>query len=707
MIFQHARFQIWNQNQHPFIHNTADFSYSNPALPNVSNLESALDYICAVIYPKSKPAVANQAALPADGNSINDYRIVSDDGDGKAAGYRWEQREGEATPTWHKVMDVDWASDSILSGWQSQTLDLYVVKRGHDDTDGSGNVISGLYAGQQIFGGATANSNLTLSANSGDGVAAQTGYVQVTDSFRPISDSVLSLGLSTHRWLKGWFSAVEIGSITISSNQISSATEQVDFNSSSINTNNSITVGTLSLSAGEMTDSSGVVFMGDCDLYTNLTIHCNTIDCFSPVFFEPGSGIADFIFTDGQIACASGSVDFGALHLVSTGDIEAGRVLVDSLKLDGATLSVTEDNANLILSANGTGKISLSHPVLTQSQVSIENNKLSISGVGSCIELDDLRLDGSTISVLAADENLTLSPNGTGYLKSTASVVPESDNAHSLGSSSFSWASLWLGGDIKYGSLSFKASHLMNLRNSSWRDSAGTEPPVLGDALIWNGSQWLAGPAVETILHEDLDGLNDGDSGHTQFALLSGRSGGQLIIGGTQAGENLSLESTSDATKGFIQAKDTVRPFSDAAYSGGWAGKDLGHANHRWNDVYSAGEFKGFRAENVASLPSPSVQNVGRIYYYTLDQSLYVDTGANIKQVGGTKVFVDTVWNGSDVLKDVTVSGVDARYSLWQLKDNTNDFDVVYCSVKATSATNVRITVGTALPAGTYRLVGV
>lgn len=54
-----------------------------------------------------------------------------------------------------------------------------------------------------------------------------------------------------------------------------------------------------------------------------------------------------------------------------------------------------------------------------------------------------------------------------------------------------------------------------------------------------------------------LTGLSDDD--HTQYALLAGRSGGQDIIGGTAASNNLTLESTSNATKGEIQAKDNFQ----------------------------------------------------------------------------------------------------------------------------------------------------
>jgi len=47
-----------------------------------------------------------------------------------------------------------------------------------------------------------------------------------------------------------------------------------------------------------------------------------------------------------------------------------------------------------------------------------------------------------------------------------------------------------------------------------------------------------------------LNGLTDDD--HTQYALLAGRSGGQTLIGGTDSGDDLLFNSTSNATKGTI-----------------------------------------------------------------------------------------------------------------------------------------------------------
>src|SRR5437879_2710424 len=45
---------------------------------------------------------------------------------------------------------------------------------------------------------------------------------------------------------------------------------------------------------------------------------------------------------------------------------------------------------------------------------------------------------------------------------------------------------------------------------------------------------------------------NLSDDGHTQYALLAGRVTGQTQIGGTGSGDKLTLESTTNATKGGV-----------------------------------------------------------------------------------------------------------------------------------------------------------
>jgi len=60
-----------------------------------------------------------------------------------------------------------------------------------------------------------------------------------------------------------------------------------------------------------------------------------------------------------------------------------------------------------------------------------------------------------------------------------------------------------------------------------------------------------------SVDHADLTGLGVADP-HTAHALLAGRAGGQTIIGGSAPNEDLSLQSTSDVTRGEIVAIDDI-----------------------------------------------------------------------------------------------------------------------------------------------------
>lgn len=55
---------------------------------------------------------------------------------------------------------------------------------------------------------------------------------------------------------------------------------------------------------------------------------------------------------------------------------------------------------------------------------------------------------------------------------------------------------------------------------------------------------------LSDLKHSQLSDLENDD--HTQYALLAGRAGGQTLIGGSGSGESITLQSTSDTTKGKI-----------------------------------------------------------------------------------------------------------------------------------------------------------
>lgn len=89
---------------------------------------------------------------------------------------------------------------------------------------------------------------------------------------------------------------------------------------------------------------------------------------------------------------------------------------------------------------------------------------------------------------------------------------------------------------------------------------------LVGRIIVQNGITGAA--AVESAFevrwnpssvysHSDLADLTNDD--HHQYAFLNGRSGGQILIGGTDANDDLTLYSTSNATKGnIILTDDTI-----------------------------------------------------------------------------------------------------------------------------------------------------
>jgi len=68
------------------------------------------------------------------------------------------------------------------------------------------------------------------------------------------------------------------------------------------------------------------------------------------------------------------------------------------------------------------------------------------------------------------------------------------------------------------------------------------------NTVVWNGSGF---DSITTTNRNIL-------YGDDQFVVLAGRSGGQTIQGGTGSGENLILESTSNATKGVVKVKNGI-----------------------------------------------------------------------------------------------------------------------------------------------------
>lgn len=706
MIFQHSRFQVWNKNQHPFSHSLSEFSYFNPALPpgTVYNLEQAMNWLFAVIYPQTKPAVNTVGDLPAVGNTLNDYRVVLDDGDGKAASYRWEQREGEVSPSWHKIYDMDWGEQSILSNFLLQTQEVYVYKHGKDDLDGNGNVIVGTFAGQSVFGGASPNTNLTLRANSGDGVGPRTGFVQVTDDFRPTTDNDLILGTPLFQWKELWVGTeANIANITISAGVITSASGAISFDDEDLSTTGNGTFGSLD-------STSYIAATGDVSGAGGLFDYVNAM--VSPSAFFSGTTIGNITVANGSITSASGAISFGDENLSTTGTLTVGTMLIQGGSITDTTNIIDFGNTtNLVnmLNITALGDIS-SGGVISGPAVEINSN--TVKSIGG----NNLLLEGASGWVKTIG-NLEVNAGGSGEVRtnrvqgwSTGAVsalqlfasggifvndyiAPISDATNDFGYAGGRFRTLFLSDAIHDGTNQIAMGTLVSLRDINVGVASGM-------TIFWDGTKWVASYPDTEVDHGTITGLGDDD--HTQYLLLAGRNGGQSVFGGINAAENLTLSSTSHPTKGDIVFNSDMRPFTDAIF-------DIGAASFRINDLHMSGEIVGLTPETSVFASPPASPIAGQMFYATDNFSYYGWRNSAWKRLNIEKyVFTDTTgWDGvatSVVYNPTDIA--DCRVAVWMLLDNADNYKQIMCEVSKT-ATQVTVSAAAPLPAGTYTLVGI
>ena len=105
---------------------------------------------------------------------------------------------------------------------------------------------------------------------------------------------------------------------------------------------------------------------------------------------------------------------------------------VDNLTMNGNTLSSTDTNGDITVDPNGTGNIVLQGPTNANGNVAVTgqltiNGALAQTGTSSVtgiLNVDNLRLDGNTLSSTDTNGNINFAPNGVGetIVNSTTSI---------------------------------------------------------------------------------------------------------------------------------------------------------------------------------------------------------------------------------------------------------------------------------------------
>jgi hypothetical protein len=150
--------------------------------------------------------------------------------------------------------------------------------------------------------------------------------------------------------------------------------------------------------------------------------------------------------------------------------------------------------------------------------------------------------------------------------------------------------------------------------------------------FVYGGGDYVVGPATAINLHlmvfDGTTGKLCKDIGYaiTELLLLAGRSGGQIIRGGVDANDNLTLDSTDHATKGDVLIQPTggdvgigtPTPQGKLDINAGSGNKAivLDGANNRYVDILN-GAYKEFRIlsyDDNGALSFGIRQN-GRLYF--------------------------------------------------------------------------------------------
>ena len=111
----------------------------------------------------------------------------------------------------------------------------------------------------------------------------------------------------------------------------------------------------------------------------------------------------------------------------------SGQFDIDNIRIDGNTVTTTNTNGNLILNANGTGTVEVNADSLNVNNAfTVDGNStlgdastdtVTIPGildVNGRADIDNVRIDGNTITTTNTNGNLTLDANGTGTIEVNA-----------------------------------------------------------------------------------------------------------------------------------------------------------------------------------------------------------------------------------------------------------------------------------------------
>lgn len=117
--------------------------------------------------------------------------------------------------------------------------------------------------------------------------------------------------------------------------------------------------------------------------------------------------------TEGSSAISTIDVDGGAIDGVTLGTNSAvTEAQVDNININGNAITSTDSNGNIALTPNGSGEVDISKVDIDSG--AIDGVTIGTNSAVTDLRVDNLKVDGNTISSTDTNGDVTIDPNGTG-----------------------------------------------------------------------------------------------------------------------------------------------------------------------------------------------------------------------------------------------------------------------------------------------------
>ncbi|MDG0816078.1 tail fiber domain-containing protein [Bdellovibrio svalbardensis] len=222
-----------------------------------------------------------------------------------------------------------------------------------------------------------------------------------------------------------------------------------------------------------------------------------------------------------------------------------------------AAASLTADVSGVLPVANGG----------TNSSTALTNNKVMVSSGGAIVEATAITANRALISDASGiPTHSAVTNTELGYLSGVTSAVQTQLNAKSssTGWSNYSVIATNGSGTMTAVTGSVNGSILQYSATGPVYSTASYPGTTTANQLLFSSANNVVGgltSANDSVLLTNGTGVpawaaKTADT-FTQYALLAGRAGGQVLNGGTAASNNLTLDSTNNATKGYVLLNPT------------------------------------------------------------------------------------------------------------------------------------------------------